>query len=109
MSSQFFIKRGDRNPPLRRTLEDADGNAVDLTGTTVKFYMKNSRSSEIVVNGTTVVPLNAVGGVVQYEWEAGSTDTAGEFIAEFEVTDSGLKETFPNDDYIHIQIKQDIR
>lgn len=49
------------------------------------------------------------GGVVQYAWATGDTDTIGKYKGEFEVTFVGnLKQTFPNDDYLLIEIKADL-
>lgn len=101
----FYIRRGDRTSPLRRTLVDFDGNPVDLTSKTVKFYMANAQTEAIVVNGTVITPVDAVEGVVQYEWEPGTTDVAGNYLAEFRTTDpEGLEQTFPNSGYVEVQI-----
>jgi baseplate upper protein BppU len=101
----FYIRRGDRTNPIRRTLVDFDGNPIDLVTRTVRFYMTNAQTGAIAVNGTVVTPVDAANGIVQYEWEAGSTEVAGNYLGEFRTTDpEGLEETFPNVGYIEILI-----
>lgn len=105
MAVDFVLKRGDRSSPLRRTLTDGDGNPIDLTSKTVKFFMTNVRSGAPIVNGVVITPVNAAAGLVQYEWEVGTTDLAGDYRGEFQTTDpEGLVQSFPNDGYILIQI-----
>lgn len=66
--------------------------------------------------GTVVVDREAASiegdpanGVVRYDWDAADTANAGRFEAEFEVTYSdGTVETFPNNDFIVVQIGGDI-
>lgn len=102
--ADFTIKQGDRLPTLRVTCQDANGTAVDVTGATVEFHMTNQSTGALVVNaaGTLVTPAS---GIVEYQWAAGDTDTAGDYWAEFEVTfASGKQETFPNNRHIHVLI-----
>lgn len=103
--ADFFLRRGDRTSPLRRTLVDFDGNPIDLTSKTVKFYLANAQTEVFVVNGSVITPVDAVNGVVQYEWEPGTTDVAGNYLGEFTTTDpDGLVQSFPNAGYIEVQI-----
>jgi len=46
---------------------------------------------------TAMTIVDATGGIVQYDWQTGDTDTVGTYNVEFEVTysDSSI-ETFPN-------------
>jgi hypothetical protein len=105
MAIDFVLKRGDRSSPLRRTLTDFAGEPVDLTSKTVKFFMTNVRTGAPIVNGVEITPVDAALGIVQYEWEEGTTDLAGDYRGEFQTTDpEGLEQSFPNDGYIMIQI-----
>lgn len=107
MAPDFYIRRGDRTNPIRRTLVDFDGNPIDLVTRTVRFYMTNALTGATVVNGVVITPVDAVNGIVQYEWEPGTTDVAGSYLAEFRTTDSeGRDETFPNVGYIEIEISK---
>lgn len=106
--STFNIKQNDTSPALQATLKDGSGVVIDLTGATVRFHMRPLGSQTVKVDADATVVL-ASGGVVQYDWIAADTDTAGYFVAEFEVTyaDSSV-ETFPNREYINIRIWDDI-
>lgn len=106
MNYDFVIKRGNRLPSLVSVLEDADG-PVDLSGKTVKFFMRLVGSKTKKVNADATPDADQVGnkGKVTYAWAAADIDTAGIYEGEFEVTFSvGLKQTFPNDRFIVINI-----
>lgn len=103
----FYVKQNDTSPAMLATLQDAEGNAVNLTGATVRFHMRSVGGNPVVDAAATIVtPLS---GIVRYNWVAADTDTAGTYQAEFEVTyaDASI-ETFPNDGYIVVQIIDDI-
>ncbi len=103
MADVFYIKRNDTSPALEYTLSPA----VDLTGATVRFHMKDSSGAIKVDAAATIKTANP--GVVQYDFTAADTDTEGTFTAEFEVTyGDGSIETFPNDGYITVVIKADL-
>lgn len=104
---QFSIKKGDRLPTLEATLKYADGGVIDLTGATVKLIMAATPGSTPKV-ATAGVVTNAAGGVVQYLWAAGDTDTAGRYVAEFEVTANGKTLTVPNDSYFEVHVTGDL-
>jgi len=91
----FSIKQNDTSPSLQATLKDASLNPIDLTGATVMFHMKSVDGTVKVDRQMTIT--NEAGGVVQYDWQSGDTDTVGTYYVEFEVTyaDSSV-ETFPN-------------
>jgi hypothetical protein len=91
----FSIKQNDTSPSLQATLKDASLNPIDLTGATVMFHMKSVGGTVKVDQQMTIT--DATGGVVQYDWQSGDTDTVGTYYVEFEVTyaDSSV-ETFPN-------------
>jgi len=103
----FYIKRGDRLPAFTRTLEDAAGAAVDLSGGSVQFRMQPMQGGSLITGAATIV--GATTGEVRYNWAAGDTDTIGMFLAEWEVTFSGSTETFPNGGYDVVKITADLR
>lgn len=108
MIPNFYIKRGDRLPAFTRTLEDADGVPVDITGGAVLFKMQPMQGGSVIQGTCTVVAATA--GAVRYDWRAGDTDLVGMFLAEWEVTfSSTLPETFPNGGYDVVRITADIR
>jgi len=93
-----FMARNDLLPSLSITCTYADGTAVDLsTATTPKFYMRSAQdaSASVKVDATATV-TNGAGGELTYSWSSGDTDTAGVYLAEFEVQIGGRKLTFPN-------------
>lgn len=104
----FYVKQNDTSPAMLATLQDADGNAVNVTGATVRFHMRAVGSTTVVVDEAATI-VTAADGIVRYDWQAADTDTIGSYQAEFEVTyaDSSV-ETFPNDGYIRVEIIDDI-
>lgn len=91
----FSIKQNDTSPSLQATLKDASLTAVNLTGANVRFHMKSVDGTIKIDQPMTIV--SSLGGVVQYDWQAGDTDTVGAYYVEFEVTYSDASvETFPN-------------
>lgn len=91
----FNIKQNDTSPSLQATLKDASLNPINLAGASVQFHMKGIDGSLKVNAAMTVV--DAVNGVIQYDWQDGDTDTVGSYYAEFEVTyTDDTVETFPN-------------
>lgn len=104
----FYIKQNDTGPSMLATLQDASGNAIDLTAGNVRFHLRPINSSTAKVDeAATIVTADA--GIVRYDWQASDTDTIGSYQAEFEVTyaDASI-ETFPNDGYILVEIISDI-
>lgn len=91
----FFIKQNDTSPSLLATLRDFDGNAINLTGASVRFHMKDLNGTVKIDEAMTVT--NPTLGMVRYDWVTGNTDTVGTYYVEFEVTYSDNSvETFPN-------------
>ena len=106
MSDTFYIKQNDTSPSLRATLQDANGNPVDVTGASVQFHMRSSGSVIVDAVASIVTPAS---GIVEYSWAPADTATVGSYQAEFEVTyASGAVETFPNTGYIRVRIRDDI-
>ena len=91
----FSIKQNDTSPALQATLKDVALAPIDLTSATVRFHMKSVDNILKIDEVMTVV--SEANGVVQYNWQAGDTDTVGTYYVEFEVTYADLAvETFPN-------------
>lgn len=104
----FFIKQNDTSPALQVTLKDANGSAIDLSASTVRFHMREIGATTAKVDASATV-ADADNGIVYYSWSAADTDTMGSFEAEFEVTFAGGEvESFPNNRFIQVEITDDI-
>ena len=108
----YTLKRGDTAPVIQDTLLDANGNAVNLTGSTIRFHMANWERTTVIVNGVvTGWGGAALGSSGQVEYAPMSADvaTAGVFKAEWEVTFSGGKiETWPDEGHAVVNIEVDL-
>ena len=105
----FRIKTNDTSPKLAVTLEDANSNPINITGANgVRFHMKAFGATSLKVDAPMTV-TSASGGIVQYPWVGADTNTAGTYYGEVEVTyaDNTI-ETFPNNGYFTIIIKEDL-
>lgn len=113
-SNTFYTKRNSTARPIRATLKNPDGSAVDLSpvGTAVLFVMKSRTAADddpekVRASASIVSPASS--GVVQYQWVAGDVNTAGQFNAEWQVNWSGgLVETFPSRGYNTVLIEADL-
>jgi hypothetical protein len=104
----FYVKQNDTSPAMLATLQDANGDAVNITGASVRFHMRPIGSNSITVDASATI-VTPEDGVVRYDWLAADTDTIGSYQAEFEVTYAdGSIETFPNDGYVRVEIIDDI-
>ncbi len=102
--AQWTMKQGDRLPELTATLMDGSGAAIDLTGLTVVFHMRQVGATTLAVSGTCTL-ITPAAGSVSYPWAAGDTATAGNFQGEFEIQYSGQRVlTVPNGDSFPITI-----
>lgn len=106
MRETFYLKKGDTSPSLIYALTPT---SVDLTGATVRFNMRLSGGATKVNRAAAVIVTPTVAPTVQYNWTVADTDTAGFYEAEFEITyPGGAVETFPNSDFVRVQITGDI-
>lgn len=79
------IVQNDTKPYLEFEITQ-DGTPVDLTGSTVKFYMKNADTGSVKINGSLCSITDATKGKCRYVWAAGDTNTVGTYLGEVEVT-----------------------
>lgn len=110
--AEFSIKANDLKPSIAATLGFA---GVEPTGPlvgTVQFIMRRVGTVAATTIATVEAPaviVDAATWKVRYDWVEGDTDTAGEYLAEWEVTDAqGKPQTFPGDSYHSITIFPDL-
>lgn len=104
----FYIKENDTSPAIQITCQDYNDAAVDVTGASVRFIMKNLSTGNIVADGAGTI-VDGVNGIVKYSWVAGDTNTPGDHDAEFEITYADTKvETFPNSGYIRVVVNEEL-
>lgn len=100
----FTIKQYNTIPSLEATLIDYLGQPVPLSDATVTFAMRSRDNPNLVINGAAAI-VDAAAGKVSYQWNAADTNTHGSYIAEFTVIrPGGGKESFPNGDYIQVNV-----
>ena len=107
----FFLKAGDTASTISATLQDDNGDAVDLQNADVEFHMVPiSGSGSPALTDTASNDQNGTGGdgskgQVSYSWQAGDSDVSGWYIGEWQVTYADTSvQTFPNAGSILIQI-----
>jgi hypothetical protein len=97
---RFFIKAGDLLPVIAITPLDANGAVVEIPeDATVVFNMRSAkRGTAKIDRAVATVEVGAAPDDVtlSYEWEAGDTDTAGTFYAEWEWLNGTKPLTIPN-------------
>lgn len=82
----YPIKRGDTRPSPLAQLLDGAGNAVDLTGAAVRFKARLNDGAPLKIDAAAVVVAPATDGWVRYDPTLADTDTAAEYLAEWQVT-----------------------
>ncbi len=107
--ADFYLKKGDTLPRLRATLRDADGDVVDLDACGVKFRMRPRAGGDVKVFADATV-IEAAAGLVEYTWVEEDVDTAGEYLAEWQLTFANTEpigvQTVPNAGEISISIRE---
>ena len=95
----FHVGRGDFLPDITIAATYSDGAVIDLTtATSPKFIMRSASAADLSTPkvNTTATVVDGSAGTMRYSWAGTDTDTAGTYIAEFEVVIDGKKLTIPN-------------
>ena len=95
----LYITQHDLQPIYLASVQDSTGGVVDITGATIRVNMSLNESTVLTINRSTagISITGATSGEFQYTWQAGDTDTVGEYAIEFEITPlAGGKFTVPN-------------
>ena len=114
-STTIKMKRNDTQPFLDLKLKDNDTDYADLTvsGIAVTFTMKDAETGIIKVDQQDCQIISGILGSVRYPWKAIDTNTAGAYLAEFEVTSPAIspyplyKLTYPVSGTLVIVILED--
>lgn len=104
------IKRHDTAVQPRVKLLDEAGTAINLTGATVTYTLRNTSSGVLKINGgaTTLANQGTNPGEVYYQFAAGDVDMIGTYEEQWQVTYSGgAKETFPVGAVQYVKIEED--
>lgn len=84
MESVFYLNTGDVAPAYESQVVDAYGIAVNLTGASVIFKLREAKQDTVVVSASAVV-TSASTGMIKYSWSSLDTRTPGYYKARFEV------------------------
>ncbi len=96
----FTIKQNNTLYSLEVNLSGTES----LVGSQVFFSMMDA-SGKVVINRANAQVVDLAERLVSYDWTPEDTSIPGQYRGEFEVTFSnGDKLTYPNKDYIPIQI-----
>lgn len=106
--ADFSIVKNDVLPMLSDTLTYSDGTAVNLTGATVKWIMRQLTASAPSTNLAATV-VNPAAGMVSYTFTAADTAVAGQFMGKWTVTFSGGQtQSWPTVGYIEVTVEEDL-
>lgn len=100
----YTLRQNDSGESITATLEDSNGDAVNLTGAAVMFQLAPIAGGALVVNGAATI-TDAAGGNVAYMWRDEDTEVPGWYLGSWRVTFSGGEvQTYPNGGYTLVQI-----
>jgi hypothetical protein len=89
------------SPSLVDTITSG-GVPVDLTGATVRFRMRDEASTTVKTDAAATI-TNATGGQVRYDWAAPDVDTAGDYVAWWQITFPSAKTQDTPNFIVHVE------
>lgn len=106
--ADYVTRQGDTYTTFTASITDAAGNAVNLTGASVKFVARSLTAVAPYINATATI-TNASTGAVSYTPTATDTANAGTFMVSWVVTTSGGSVlTYPTDGYQELVIEENL-
>jgi len=100
MSQTIKVVKNDKLYDLNFTLQDASGNAVNLTNaSSISLKVQKVGATALKFTGN-MIKVVAASGTCKYQVAAGNFDETGEYHAEIEVTFSGGQISTFSDIYI---------
>ena len=79
----FAVAKSGLMPPVKIQLLD-NVTPVALTGTAATFTMTDEFGTK-KVNAQPATIIDSTNGIIEYDWQAGDTDTAGTYYGQFSV------------------------
>ena len=97
IAGDVILRVGDQSPPILRSLTKSDGTPVDLSNgsPSVVFNQVVASTGELVVDAEPVTIVDPSTGQVLLDWPLESTQSAGDFLGEFVLTQNGSVSTYP--------------
>lgn len=90
MSTRIKLVQGDTRPYIRLTLKDADGTAINVSGSTVRFKFRAEGSTTTLFTETCSQPNGGADGIVSFNFPAGGLDVdPGPYEGEVEIDFGG--------------------
>jgi len=90
------ITQGDYGQELGFTLQDGNGNPINLAGLTLTFLVQaanDSTQTNLPLTGNPMGVDDAANGVCHYTVANGDFPNTGVFLSQIQLTKSGFKET----------------
>lgn len=94
MAEKIKLVQGDNLPYIRVALTNADGSAMDLSGSSVVVYFRATGSTEILSTLTCDVVGSATDGIMQFNFPGTTLNVEpGQYEGEIEVSFGDSKQT----------------
>jgi len=107
------MKKGDNLPIRELELQEKNSSGdrvpIDLTGSSIKFYVYDNQTDQLLIDGGSVTITDSTNGLIEYEWQDGDTQETGLHKGEFVVTYADGELTVPNDGFIPVKITEDLQ
>ncbi len=99
------VSLNDYGYVLTDILQDNSGTVFDLTNYNVKFHVWKSKSPGVYTVNANATVITANAGTVNYTVQSGDFANTGFYVAEWEATKTGIKQSFPTPGFT-IQVKE---
>lgn len=97
----FELKRGDRLPGIEAAIDAPPGSLLGATSYRFEFWPV---STPLRRRGGVATLVDGADNILQYLWQPGDTDLAGDYQGEWKVTYGQLVTTYPASGYMFIRI-----
>lgn len=105
-ASTFIVKQSDLDPDIQGNVTTDAGANQDLTGATLTFSMRDSRTQAVKVNAAVATLVTPAAGLIKYAWAGTDTDTPATYEGTFRVTPAaGDPYRVPTDGYLVVIVE----